>query len=128
MVMKKVDDSKFVKIKGRKSGDDSHYDFIILGAGVAGLQAIATAKKNMVHIPMHGTTIPHEIIGQYGGSRVLLKPAFDGTGVIASGAVRAVCDGAGIHNILTKCHRSNNPINVVKATFDGLSRLKPMKV
>jgi len=89
-------------------------------------KAMATAKKNMVKIPMHGTTIPHEIIGQYGGSRVLLKPASDGTGVIASGPVRAICDGAGIHNILTKCHRSNNPINVVKATMDGLTRLKPM--
>lgn len=87
-------------------------------------KAMATAKKNMVKIPMRGTTIPHEIIGQCGGSRVLLKPASDGTGVIASGPVRAVCDGAGIHNILTKCHRSNNPINVVKATIDGLSRLK----
>lgn len=87
-------------------------------------KAMATAKKNMVKIPMRGTTIPHEIIGQCGGSRVLLKPASDGTGVIASGPVRAVCDGAGIHNILTKCHRSNNPINVVKATIDGLTRLK----
>lgn len=89
-------------------------------------KAMATAKKNMVKIPMHGTTIPHEIIGRCGGSRVLLKPASDGTGVIASGPVRAICDGAGIHNILTKCHRSNNPINVVKATMDGLTRLKPM--
>ncbi|MCK5012292.1 MAG: 30S ribosomal protein S5 [Candidatus Omnitrophica bacterium] len=87
-------------------------------------KAMATAKKNMIKIPMKGTTIPHEIIGQCGGSRVLLKPASDGTGVIASGPVRAVCDGAGIHNILTKCHRSNNPINVVKATIDGLTRLK----
>lgn len=90
-------------------------------------KAMATAKKNMVKIPMRGTTIPHEIIGRCGGSRVLLKPASDGTGVIASGPVRAICDGAGIHNILTKCHRSNNPINVVKATIDGLTRLKPMK-
>jgi len=89
-------------------------------------KAMATAKKTMVKIPMRGTTIPHEIIGQCGGSRVLLKPASDGTGVIASGPVRAVCDGAGIHNILTKCHRSRNPINVVKATIDGLTRLKPM--
>lgn len=89
-------------------------------------KAMATAKKNMVKIPMRGTTIPHEIIGQCGGSRVLLKPASDGTGVIASGPVRAICDGAGIHNILTKCHRSNNPINVVKATIDGLTRLKSM--
>jgi len=91
-------------------------------------KAIATAKKNMVRIPMKGTTIPHEIIGQCSGSRVLLKPASDGTGVIASGPVRAVCDGAGIHNILTKCHRSNNPINVVKATMDGLNRLKSANI
>jgi len=87
-------------------------------------KAMGIAKKNMIAVPMRGTTIPHEIIGAFGGARVLLKPASDGTGVIASGPVRAVCDGAGIHNILTKCHRSNNPINVVKATIDGLQRLK----
>ncbi len=87
-------------------------------------KALASAKRCMIKIPMKGTTIPHEIIGQCGGARVLLKPASEGTGVIAAGPVRAVCDGAGIHNILTKCHRSNNPINVVKATMDGLSRLK----
>jgi len=91
-------------------------------------KAIGVAKKNMIRVPMKGTTITHEIIGQCGGSRVLLKPASEGTGVIASGAVRAVCDGAGIHNILTKCHRSNNPINVVKATIDGLSRLKTKRL
>ncbi|MBU0469356.1 MAG: 30S ribosomal protein S5 [Candidatus Omnitrophica bacterium] len=90
-------------------------------------KAMIVAKKNMIKVPMKGTTIPHEIIGQCSGARVLLKPASEGTGVIASGPVRAVCDGAGIHNILTKCHRSNNPINVVKATFDGLSRLKSKK-
>ena len=84
----------------------------------------AAAKKQMIVIARRGTTITHEIIGQCGSAIVLLKPASEGTGVIASGAVRAVCDGAGITNILTKCHRSNNPINVVKATFDGLSRLK----
>ena len=78
----------------------------------------------MVKIPLKGTTIPHEIIGAWGGARVLLKPAAEGTGVIAAGPVRAVCDGAGIRNILTKCHRSNNPNNVVKATMDGLTRLK----
>ncbi len=89
-------------------------------------KAIAVAKKNMVQIPLHGTTIPHEIIGRCGGASVLLKPASDGTGVIAAGPVRAVCDGVGIRNILSKCHRSNNPINVVKATLDGLSRLKTM--
>ena len=88
-------------------------------------KAMAIAKKNMVKIPMKGTTIPHEIIGECGASRVLLKPAGDGTGVIASGPVRAICDGVGIRNILSKCHRSNNPINVVKATLDGLTRLKP---
>lgn len=87
-------------------------------------KALIVAKKNMVKIPLKGSTIPHEIIGLCGGAEVLLKPAAEGTGVIASGTVRAVCDGAGIHNILTKCHRSNNPVNVVKATFDGLTRLK----
>ncbi len=87
-------------------------------------KALMRAKKSMVKIPMKGTTIPHEIIGVCGGAEVLLKPASDGTGVIAAGPVRAVCEGAGIHNILTKCHRSNNPINVVKATMDGLTRMK----
>lgn len=89
-------------------------------------KSIANAKKNMIDVSLSGTTIPHEIIGRCGGARVLLKPALEGTGVIAAGPVRAVCDGAGIRNILTKCHRSNNPINVVKAVFDGLSRLKSM--
>jgi len=87
-------------------------------------KAMGVAKRNMISVSLKGTTITHEIIGQCGGARVLLKPASEGTGVIASGPVRAVCDGAGIHNILTKCHRSNNPINVVKATINGLSRLK----
>jgi small subunit ribosomal protein S5 len=91
-------------------------------------KALAAAKKQMVFIPRRGTTITHEIVGRCGSAIVLLKPASEGTGVIASGAVRAVCDGAGISNILTKCHRSNNPINVVKATFDGLSRLKALRV
>ena len=87
-------------------------------------KAMNTAKKNMITVRLKGTTIPHEIIGRCSGAEVLLKPAFDGTGVIASGPVRAICDGVGIHNILTKCHRSNNPINVVKATIDALSRFK----
>lgn len=87
-------------------------------------KALGKAKKKMVNIPLKGTTIPHEIIGRCGAAQVLLKPAADGTGVIASGSIRAICDGAGIRNILTKCHRSNNPVNVVKATFDGLTRLK----
>ncbi len=91
-------------------------------------KSLAAAKKNMITVNRRGTTISHEILGECGAAAVLLKPASEGTGVIASGAVRAVCDGAGITNILTKCHKSNNPINVVKATFDGLSRLKTYKV
>lgn len=87
-------------------------------------KSIASAKKKMIAVSLSGSTIPHEIIGRCGGASVLLKPAADGTGVIAAGPVRAVCDGVGIRNILTKCHRSNNPINVVKATMDGLTRLK----
>ena len=87
-------------------------------------KALGSAKKRMISISLKGRTIPHEIIGVCGGATVLLKPASEGTGVIASGPVRAVCDGVGIHDILTKCHRSNNPTNVVKATLNGLSRLK----
>ncbi len=90
-------------------------------------KGLAQAKKQMIVVARRGTTITHEILGECGSAAVLLKPASEGTGVIAAGAVRAVCDGAGISNILTKCHRSNNPINVVKATFDGLSRLKVYK-
>ncbi len=87
-------------------------------------KALNAAKKCMVVIPRRGTTIPHEIIGKWCATRVLLKPASDGTGVIACGSVRAICEGAGIKNILTKVHRSSNPLNVVKATMEGLSRLK----
>ncbi len=104
-----------------------HVGYNLAKAGevaIAIRKALTRAKKNMIRIPLKGTTIPHQIVGVCGGAEVLLKPASDGTGVIASGAVRAVCEGAGIHNILTKCHRSNNPINVVKATMDGLTRMK----
>ena len=87
-------------------------------------KALIAAKKRMVTIPLSGSTIPHAILGTCGAAVVMLKPALEGTGVIAAGPVRAVCDAVGIRNILTKCHRSNNPINVVKATMDGLSRLK----
>ena len=87
-------------------------------------KAMNKAKGVMFKVNMRGTSIPHEVIGVCGSSHVLLKPASEGTGVIAAGPVRAVCDGAGIRDILTKCHRSNNPINVVKATIDGLMRLK----
>ena len=83
------------------------------------------AKKRQVNISREGTTIPHEIIGKFGAALVLLKPASEGTGIIAAGPVRAICEAAGIKDILTKCLKSNNPINVVKATMKGLMSLKP---
>lgn len=88
------------------------------------LKGIANAKKNMVTISLSGTTIPHEVIGIYGAGSVLMKPAALGTGVIAGGAVRAVMEAVGITNIRTKCLRSNNPQNVVKAAFQGLMSLR----
>ena len=88
------------------------------------LKGIANAKKNMVTISLSGTTIPHEVIGVYGAGRVLMKPAAVGTGVIAGGAVRAVMEAVGISNIRTKCLRSNNPQNVVKAAMQGLMSLR----
>lgn len=87
-------------------------------------KSLTKAKKDLFNVPRQGSTIPHEIIGKYGAAKVLLKPASEGTGVIAAGPVRAICEAAGIKNILTKCLKSNNPINVIKATIDGLKNLK----
>lgn len=88
------------------------------------LKGIADAKKNMVKISLDGSTIPHDVIGIFGAGSVLLKPAPEGTGVIAGGAVRAVMEAVGIKNICAKCLRSNNPQNVVKATMVGLKSLR----
>ncbi|HAI57603.1 MAG: 30S ribosomal protein S5 [Saprospirales bacterium] len=87
-------------------------------------KAVDDAKKNMITVPLLHGTIPHEQKGKYGAGKVLIKPAADGTGVIAGGAMRAVLEIAGIHNVLAKSQGSSNPHNVVKATMDALSRLR----
>jgi small subunit ribosomal protein S5 len=90
-------------------------------------KATEKAKKNMIEVQLKGTTLPHDIIGKYGAGKVLLRPAAEGTGVIAGGAVRAVMEALGVHDVLTKCLGSNNHHNVLKATFDALRNIRDAK-
>ena len=92
-------------------------------------KGIEAAKKNLIRVPLNGTTIPHVSMGRFGAGKVMLKPAREGTGVIAGGPVRAIMQSVGITNIVTKCIGSNNAHNVVRATFEGLGQLKdPMQI
>ena len=90
-------------------------------------KAVEDAKKNLIKVPVVKGTIPHEVLGKFGAGKIMLKPASDGTGVIAGGAMRAVLDMAGIHNVLAKSQGSSNPHNVVKATLDALSKLRTVQ-
>jgi small subunit ribosomal protein S5 len=92
-------------------------------------KGIESAKKNLIRVPLINNTLPHQLIGKYGAGRVMMKPASEGTGVIAGGAVRAVMQAVGVHDVRTKILGSTNPHNVVRATFDGLIKMKdPMEL
>jgi small subunit ribosomal protein S5 len=110
-------------VKGGKNLSFSALVVVGDGHGVVGF-GVGKAKKGLIRVPLQGTTIPHTIVGKFGSGAVLLKPAPDGTGIIAGGAVRAVVESAGLQNVLTKSLGSANPHNVVRATFNGLMSLK----
>lgn len=124
-------------VKGGKNFSFSALVVVGNGRGVVGFgvgkakevpsaiaKGVEKAKRNLIKVPLKGSTVPHRIIGHYGAGRVLLRPASPGTGVIAGGTVRAIMESAGVGDILTKCLGTDNPHNVVRATFEGIKNLK----